>query len=504
MMHDPEQNSGDFQEFEPQQTEPHKKRSVFFIVLLCLIFFFGGCMLTRALFAPSLPEDPTAYDPITLEPKKPKGIFNRLRNLVLPPEQALEKQKDERVNILILGQGGPGHEGPYLTDTIILASINTQTKQVGFVSLPRDLIVNIPDLGQRKINSANSIGETKQKGFGAAFATNVIQKTLDIEIPYYVLVDFKAFKEVIDSIGGIDIHVDKAFTDDQYPVPGKEDALPVSSRYKVLSFSAGKQHMSGQTALEFIRSRHGNNGEGSDFARSKRQQKVMVATKEKILSAGTLLNPIRLNEIYNSLQNNISTNLEFSEMISFLKLSREFDTQNVFTLTLDTSPNGFLKEGYGQGGAYILQPKTGNFDAIRAAIQNIFQQNLPQNTQPLPGSNSLPSSQKPQPSTNTSSNNKPTTRTMNIEIKNGTWTEGLALRVKNELMEKNIVVNSIANTQQRPRPKSGIYVLTQTPSLDTVQLLQSTLQIPVQSSPSGETPATGTDILVILGEDYKE
>ncbi len=503
MIHGPENNSLHFPPENETQTEPTKKRSVFFIVLICLLFFFGGCMITRAIFAPPLPEDPTAYDPITLEPKKPTGIFNRLKNLVLPPEQSLEKQKDERINILLLGQGGPGHEGPYLTDTIILASLNMKTKQVGFVSLPRDLLVNIPELGQRKINSANSIGENKQKGFGAAFATNVIQKTLNIEIPYYVLVDFTAFEEIIDSVGGIDVTVDRAFTDPEYPIPGKENALPLTSRYKVLKFSAGKQHMNAETALQFIRSRHGNNGEGSDFARSKRQQKVIVAVKEKVFSVGTLLNPIRLNEIFQSLENNISTNLEFSEMVSFLKLSREFDTEKLFTIPLDISPTGFLKEGYGPDGAYILQPKTGNFDQISHAIQTLFEQN-PTPTTAAPVTIKIESGSNQASTTPPTPIQKTETKTMNIEIKNGTWKEGLALRVKNELNEKNIQVFSIGNTSQRPKTKSGIYVLTQTPSLDTLQLLQSALHISVVSTPSGETSATGTDILVILGEDYTE
>lgn len=492
-------------DYESNLPEPSKKRSVFFIVLLCIIFFFSGCLITRAIFRGSLPDDPKAYDPITLEPRQPQGFFSRIKNLVSPPKQVLAGQKDERINILLLGQGGPGHDGPYLTDTILLTSLDTKNKKVAFTSIPRDLFVNIPDLGYRKINSANSIGETKQAGLGPAYATNVVQKTFDIEIPYYILVDFKAFEEIIDVVGGVDIQVDKSFTDAEYPIPGKEDALPVSARYKILNFTAGPKHMDGQTALEFIRSRHGNNGEGSDFARSKRQQKVILALKQKVLSAGTLLNPIKINEILNSLESHITTNLQFADIIAFLKLSREFDTQNIISLTLDNSPTGFLKDGYSSDGAYILQPKTGNFNDISLAIKNIF-------TAPPPTSlsESLPVASGGTPTSPTPAidhvavKTNPTAQPMKVEIKNGTWTEGLASRVKNHLEEKNILISTVGNTTQRPKAKSGLYILTKTPLNDTVELLKSELHIPVVTAPSGETPASNTDILVVLGEDYKE
>ncbi len=502
MLHTPEFESDS--SLTEETIEHPKKRSLFFIVLLCIIFFFSGCLITRALFADKLSDDPTAYDPITLEPKKPQGFFKRIKNLVLPPRQVLQGQEDERINILLLGQGGPGHDGPYLTDTIIIASLNTKTKQVAFVSIPRDLLVNIPGIGYRKINNANSIGETKQKGLGPAFTANVIKNNFDIDIPYYALIDFKAFESIIDAIGGVDVTVDRAFTDATYPIPGKEDALPESNRYKILRFEKGEQHLDGETALEFTRSRHGNNGEGSDYARSKRQQKVIVAVKEKILSAGTLFNPVRINEIINSLSTHITTNLEFSDMIAFLKLSREFDTQHLVTLTLDDSPNGFLKSGVSSEGAFILQPKTGNFQSIQDAIDHIFE--APSSTPNLTvgATPNLPGVTSPTPSEDIPSLTQVKPRTMKIELKNGTWKEGLASRVKSELEEKNLFIFTIGNTTQRPKAKSGIYILTKSPSSDTVALLQSTLHIPVVTTPSGENAATSTDILVVLGDDYTE
>lgn len=509
MLHEPEEISEDLP-LEEEQTEPRKKRSVFFIILLCLIFFFGGCIITRAIFSSSLPEDPTAYDPVTLQPKKPQGFFKRIRNLVAPPKEVLSAQTEDRVNILLLGQGGPGHDGPYLTDTIIIASVNTKTKQVGFTSIPRDLQVKIPGEGYRKINHANSFGEVKQRGLGPALAANVIQDTFDIDIPYYILVDFKAFEEILNDIGGVNITVDQAFTDSQYPIPGREDALPESSRYKVLKFSAGSQHMDGDTALEFIRSRHGSNGEGSDYARSRRQQKVILAVKEKVLSAGTLFNPIRLNEILNSLQTHITTNLEFSDMVAFLKLAREVDTEHIFTLPLDDSPTGYLRQGYSVDGAFILQPKTGNFDAINMAIDHLFETTSTlrsaANTSYTNPTNEIFSSVSSSGTVKKTEKPKPVEvkKTMKIEVKNGTWREGLAARVKNQLQEQNFFIYYISNTLQRPQAKSGLYILTKSPNVDTVEALKHELKIPVVTLPPGEKAETSTDILVILGDDYTE
>lgn len=499
-----------------QNSEPHKKRSLFFIILLCILFFFSGCLLTRAFFAARLPDDPTAYDPITLEPKKPQGFFNRMKSLVAPAKEVLGGEKENRINVLLLGQGGPGHDGPYLTDTMIIASINTKTNQVAFTSIPRDLYVNIPEHGYRKINAANSIGEGKQAGFGPAYTTHLVQNLFDIEIPYYILIDFKAFEEILTNIDGVDIDVERSFSDYEYPIEGKENAIPESSRYEILSFKKGLQHMDPETALKYSRSRHGNNGEGSDYARSKRQQKVILALKEKVLSAGTLLNPIRINEILNSVESHLNTNLQFADILAFIKLSRNIDTENILTLTLDDSPDGLLKSGYSAEGAFTLQPKAGTYLPIQSALKNIFEtsSSTPYIIAPKTNSESVTTAENfPRQNSKTTSSSSNNLREipliqkvqkMNIEVKNGTWKEGLASRIRKQLEEQNIPVFAVGNTQVRPQAKSGIYILTKAPNSDTVELLKSELHLPVNSTSSGEIASANTDILIILGEDFKE
>src|SRR3989344_3012704 len=104
--------------------------------------------------------------------------------------------KEERLNFLILGQGGTGHEGPYLTDTIILISIRPKTGDVVMLSIPRDLAVPVPGLGLRKVNAVNAVGESQEAGSGAALAANVIEQTFAVPIAGYVRIDFKGFVEL--------------------------------------------------------------------------------------------------------------------------------------------------------------------------------------------------------------------------------------------------------------------------------------------------------------------
>ena len=130
--------------------------------------------------------------------------------------------------------------------------------------------------------------------------------------------------------------------------------------------------MNGSTALKFARSRHGNNGEGSDFARAKRQQKILLALKEKLLSFGTLANPVRIKRVMDALERHVTTNMDFPEILSFVKLAREFNTNDIVSLVIDNSEHGFLRETISTEGVYLLEPKSGSFKEIHDAITHIF------------------------------------------------------------------------------------------------------------------------------------
>lgn len=475
--------------FLPENTpppSPPKRRLVFFITVLSL-FFLAILWIGYIFASPLTSSDPLAYDPITLEPKKPQGVFNKIRHFVFPKDYQLKGEKEDRINILLLGQGGPGHDGPYLTDTILLVSIEPETKKVAFVSIPRDLAVPIPGDGMRKINHANSFGEEKGENMGPAYVSKVLTDLFGVDIHYYVRVDFKAFEEIIDDVGGVTVQVDRSFVDTEYPT---ED-----DRYQTISFKQGRQTLDGKTALTFVRSRHGNNGEGSDFARSKRQQKVILALKEKILSAQTLLNPVKLNGIVTSLNRNVLTNMDFADIMAFAKLSKELQTENLNVLTLDNSANGYLMNGKGRDGD-ILLPRSGDFKEIKKAIQDIFLLS-PTQTPAIPQENT---------STTTIAPVEVEEKTIpNVEVQNGTWQVGLAAQIKKQLEDKKIHVETVGNTNTRPQPTSGIYAITVLKDKSILSELQKELNIPVKEKPPrGEYATTTSDILIIIGEDFKK
>ena len=293
------------------------------------------------------------------------SFFQQLKHIVTSGGDQLQGEADDRVNILLLGYGGPGHDGPYLTDTMMVVSVQPSTKKVALISVPRDLVVNIPGYDYRKINSVLSFGrDQKYPGGGEALTVKVVSDVLNIPIQYYARVDFDGFKDVINQVGVVTVNVAMAFSDYQYP----DNAYG----YDPISFKAGSQVMNGDRALKFARSRHGNNGEGSDFARSARQQKIIVALKEKLLSFGTLSNPKKISDVLGSLGSHSQTNMEVWEMLRLAKLTGSVQTDQIINKVFDDSADGFLRAATGTGGAFILVPRTGNYRDMQFLTRNIF------------------------------------------------------------------------------------------------------------------------------------
>ncbi|MFH1946591.1 MAG: LCP family protein [Candidatus Magasanikbacteria bacterium] len=453
------------------------RRTIFFIVLIIALVITVSSCVAMMLSEKPVPNDPLAYDPETLEPMEPNGFFKKVTHFVLNRSDKLNGEKDDRINILLLGMGGMGHDGPFLTDTIIIASIQPSSGKIAMLSIPRDLGVDIPNHGWYKINHANAFGEAEKRGTGGELAKKVIEETFDIPIHYYAQIDFTAFSEIIDEVGGVTVDVERSFIDNQYPAPNEE--------FQTISFEKGIQTMDGQTALIFARSRHGGNGEGSDFARARRQQKIIFALKEKLLSFATLANPLKINNIKNSLETHISTNLQFSDIMSLLRLAKELNTTKIITTVLDDSPDGFLQNSHSPNGAFILEPKTGNFTDINTMVANIFT-NIPAQTD------------------NTPDQTAPAISSANIEIQNGTWVVGLASGIRKKLQDNGFIISSVGNTEIKPQPNSAIYKISPKAN-DTALRIQQELDIPIkQSLPTGVSPSTSTDVLIVIGDDEEK
>lgn len=303
-----------------------------------------------------------------------KPLFQQLAHLITSRDRPLNGETQDRVNILLLGMGGPGHEGAYLTDTIILLSLKPSTKQIAMLSIPRDLAVTIPNNGIRKINAANALGRDQDyPGGGEALTGAVVSEVAGMPIHYFARVDFAGFTKLIDDLGGVPIVVDRSFTDREYPTK--------NFGYQTIAFKAGPQRLNGDRALKYVRSRHGNNAEGSDFARARRQQKVLSALKDKLFTLSILASPRRLATVLETFGDHTRTNMEIWEMLRTATLVRD-STSAVTNLVLDSSPEGLLRDEVGLDGAYLLVPRSGTFAEVQALARNIFNLDAIQREQP--------------------------------------------------------------------------------------------------------------------------
>lgn len=333
------------------------------------------------------------------------------------------KATDGKVNVLFLGIAGGTHDGANLTDTIMVASYNLKTNQVYFLSIPRDLW--LPEL-QSKANATYQIGLSQ--GDGLDLAKIVMGNILGIPIHYGLRVDFRGFIQAIDALEGIEVEVARSFDDYLYPIQGRENDLCgfeekeidfseeeakklniavgkrkvfiapdgkiatdsaeedkgvkyFSCRYEHISFEKGKTQMNGEVVLKYVRSRHGTNEEGSDFARSVRQEKVLRAVRSKILSFETLFNPDRVSELIKTLDKSIDIDISAKDAFEFYKLSKKLDQTYTFTLD-DSLKTGLLPEGRNRllihppaqdyGGAYVLISQDDDFSIIHNYVKKIL------------------------------------------------------------------------------------------------------------------------------------
>jgi len=490
----------------PQFLPPKQpKNAVVIVVLIAVALVFGVMALRNYLEARQISQG-SGY----LKPKSFSLLQSVTNFLFNSGGSSLETDPNERVNILLLGIGGSGHEGPYLSDTNIILSIKPASGEVAMISVPRDLMAKIDGHGYRKINAADAFGEAERIGSGGDYARQIFEDTFSMKIPYYIRVDFTAFQEIIDAMGGVTVNVERPFTDNSFPGPGFS--------YETVSFASGTQTMNGEQALIFARSRHGNNGEGSDFARAKRQQIILAALKQKALSSETYLNPVTVKTIFDSISEHVTTNMDFGQLMYLAGLAKQMNG-DIKTLVLDDTPNGFLKPITSEDGAFMLVPKTDSFTKIDEAINDVFEATSTQYIA-TPLQESKPAQVAILPSAN-------------VEIQNGTWRLGLAARTRQDLEDMGVGVSSISNCYMRPVSTTAIYVLNPKAPADVLKklsdhfniqpttILPDWLQKDYDTSASSTEAATttaaasstaagapkykaNTEILIILGEDTPE
>ncbi len=322
------------------------------------------------------------------------------------------EQTEDKVNVLLLGNAGGKHDGATLTDSIIVASYNTKTNKATLFSIPRDLWLDNVDA---KINTVYQKGK-RETGNGLKYSEEKIGEVLGLPLHYGIRVDFNGFAKAIDLVEGIEVNVPKTFDDHVYPIEGKEEDLcglvekeieiteeqfktlklpaktPSASaeggkvkittlvglndkiatessdfacRFEHIHFDSGINQMDGETALKFVRSRQGTNGEGSDFARSRRQQLVLNAFRAKVLSLETLLDPGKLLGLASTFGESFETDIANDKFLQFYNLSKKLEsTDNLVLGDLGKGQSLLVVGAPNKYGAFVLVPKNDDWKTV--------------------------------------------------------------------------------------------------------------------------------------------
>jgi polyisoprenyl-teichoic acid--peptidoglycan teichoic acid transferase len=424
-------------------------------------------------------------------------FWERVVHLTENDDKLIAGEKEDRINILLLGIGGANHDGGYLADTIMLASIKPSTKQIALISIPRDLSLPNRDGRWQKINSIHAYAEARESGTGGDAMIDLISFNLNMPIHYYVRLDFQGFIKVIDELGGIEVSVENTLNDYRYPLMGQEDNPDYYARFEHLSIEKGLQKMDGSLALKYARSRYAAGIEGSDFARARRQQLILSAVKEKLLSKNNLLKPMMVSRVISELNRNIKTNLDIWEMLKLWNDYKGVNKNEIISQVFDDGPGGLLMATRGEDGAYILIPQTGNFKEIEEKIVSIF------------GEVEIAEQDKSSETKNeVVVEVEKVDKDIKVTVLNGTWISGLAAQNALKLQEYGFKINDTANAPTRAYENSVIYDLSYGKKLKALEILKAVSKAKIAyDAPSWlevyKNKAEQSDFILIVGAEIE-
>lgn len=291
-----------------------------------------------------------------------------LQTLFTVAGKELPVDENGYTNFLLLGKGDDAHDGVDLTDSMMVASLDPRkTKSAVLMSLPRDLYILHPtNMAHGRINELYrdyKIQLRRTRGLSVPEASQLalrelgdeLGRHLGIPIHRVVMVDFIAFANVIDALGGIDIDVPEDLVDTQYPGP--------NYTYETFAIAAGMHHLDGETALKYARSRHST----SDFDRSMRQQQILKALSEKVKSSGVVSSPSKLLALWNIVSQHAETTMPLGEILGAAQMGERIERDRVVSVQLNnasgedngpTVPGGLLYNPPRDlfGGASVLLP----------------------------------------------------------------------------------------------------------------------------------------------------
>jgi LCP family protein required for cell wall assembly len=349
-------------------------------------------------------------------------------------------------NVLLLGIDQRPNDDPNTTrsDTIIILSLDTASQSAGMMSLPRDLYVPMPNTGRLdRINAAMAYG-------GPTYAMKAVEYNTGIQTQHYVRVNFNAVVQLVDLVGGIDVDVDQDINDPTYP----------DNNYGYDPFVLGKgwQHLDGATALKYARTRH----QTSDFTRLRRQQQVIMALRDRVLSTDAISTLLpNAPAILSTLSSSIETDLSAADMIQLLLAAKDISTDQIRRVALDQTA---AMDWTTPSGGQVLLP---NRERIRQLTAELYNQ---------------------------------TAEPERITLQNGTATQGVAATAQSYLLKLGYNVVQVSDSTSG-YDKSVI--LDYLGSYSTTLQLATALGLPESSISSTMETDNSTDVLVILGKDYK-
>ena len=352
------------------------------------------------------------------------------------------------------------------TDSMMLVTVDPVSKTAGMLSIPRDMWVNIPGFGYSKINTANFLGEAnKMPGGGPALAMQTVQEFLGVPIQYYAQIDFNAFVKIIDTMGGLSMHIRERT---------KVGVIGKHSFY----LEVGVQTLDGATVLGYARNRY---TEGGDFDRARRQQQVIMSIREQVLQLNQLPTLVAKSpELYKEVQSGISTNMTLQQVVQLAWLMQQIPEENIRKEVI--GPPTDIEFGQSADGQSIDIPVP---DQIRLKRDAVFATGGPVGPAAAASSgdpNSLIGQEKAK-----------------VLVKNGTADSSLATRTADYLRGKGVNVVSESAADQA---YSQSTVIDYTGKPYTVKLLVDMLGIDASRVLSRYDPNSEVDVEVILGSTF--
>ena len=367
------------------------------------------------------------------------------------------------INVLLLGTDArPDEVDAPRTDTMILLSLDPQNQAAGMLSLPRDLWLPIPGLGySSKINTAYPLGESVgYPGGGRQLAKDTVSSFIGQPVQYYVRVNFNGFVELVDLIGGVDVTVPVTIHDEKYPT---EDY-----GYETFHLDAGVQHLDGETALKYVRTRN----QDDDYSRAGRQQQLIRAIADKVLRANMLPALIpKLPKLLYTMRSSIETDIPMAMQLELVNYVRDSSLREVRQLVLDSR---YGEETYAENGAWILLPDRA---LVRSALDKFF---APPTGDGIAGNQDID--------------------WVRIEVLNGTGEPGVAARARDLLQSQGWHVVSIGDADRNDYGRT--LIINYGVPDDLVEQVGVDLELDSNlSSLAGLDVTTPVDVRIVIGQD---